>query len=122
VREAAMILNIERKQFEPDVAVLEMAGRICLGSASQQVEWSLAELLKQNQRKIVFDLSGVTVVDSTGVGILVMCHAKVKKAGGNLHIAGANGMVEETLKMTNVDKIMPFYPSLAEAARNFRPA
>ena len=116
-----MILTIERKHLDPDIAILEMAGRICLGSASQQVEWSLAELLKQNRKKIVFDLSGVTVLDSTGVGILVMCHAKVKKAGGSLRIAGANGMVEETLKMTNIDKIMPFYPSLAEAAQNFQP-
>jgi anti-sigma B factor antagonist len=120
--EAAMILNIERKQLDPDITVLEMAGRICLGNASQQVEWSLAEILKQNQKKIVFDLSGVTVLDSTGVGIIVMCHAKVKKAGGDLHIAGASGMVAETLKMTNVDKIIPFYPSLAEAVRNFRRA
>jgi anti-sigma B factor antagonist len=118
--DAAMILSIASKHFDPDIAVLEMAGRICLGSASQQVEWSLADLLKQNQKKIVFDLSGVTVLDSTGVGIIVMCYAKVKKAGGNLRIAGANGMVEETLKMTNVDKIMPFYSSLAEATQNFQ--
>ena len=115
-----MILTIEQKQLDPDIAVLEMAGRICLGSASQQVEWSLANLLKENHKKIVFDLSGVTVLDSTGVGIIVMCHAKVKKAGGSLRIAGANGMVEETFKMTNVDKIIPFYPSLAEASRNFQ--
>jgi anti-sigma B factor antagonist len=115
-----MILTIASKHLDPDISVLEMAGRICLGSASQQVEWSLADLLKQNQKKIVFDLSGVTVLDSTGVGIIVMCYAKVKKAGGNLRIAGANGMVEETLKMTNVDKIMPFYPSLAEATQNFQ--
>jgi len=45
----------------------------------------------------------------------------VKKAGGSLRIAGANGMVEETLKMTNVDKIVPFDSSLAEAAQNFQP-
>ena len=114
-----MILTIEQKQLDPDIAVLEMAGRICLGSASQQVEWSLANLLKENHKKIVFDLSGVTVLDSTGVGIIVMCHAKVKKAGGSLRIAGANGMVEETFKMTNVDKIIPFYPSLAEASQDF---
>ena len=115
-----MILTIECKQLDPDIAVLEMAGRICLGNASQQVEWSLAKLLKENHRKIVFDLSGVTILDSTGVGIIVMCHAKVKRAGGILRIAGANGMVEETLKMTNVDKIMPFYPSLAAASQDFQ--
>jgi anti-sigma B factor antagonist len=116
-----VILTIECKHLDPDIVILEMAGRICLGSASRQVEWSLAELLKQNQKKIVFDLSGVTVLDSTGVGIVVMCYAKVKKAGGSLRITSANGMVEETLKMTNVDKIVPFYSSLADAAQNFQP-
>jgi hypothetical protein len=29
-------------------------------------------------------------------------------------------MVEETLKMTNVDKIMPLYPSLDAASRDFQ--
>ena len=111
-----MILTIERKQLDPDIAVLEMAGRICLGSASQQVEWSLADLLKQNQKKIVFDLSGVTVLDSTGVGIIVMCFGKMKKAGGDLRVAGAKGLVEEVLKMTKVDRIISLYPTAAEAA------
>ncbi len=61
-----MILTLERKTIDPDIVVLEMTGRICLGSDCQKVEWTLAELLQQNQRKIIFDLSGVTVVDSTG--------------------------------------------------------
>jgi anti-anti-sigma factor len=115
-----MILKITRKQIEPDINVLEMQGKICLGSASQEVEWALRDLLKENQRKIIFDLSGITMLDSTGVGIIVMCHAKAKKAGGTLRIAGPNGMVEETLKMTSVDKIMPFFPTVGGASENFQ--
>jgi len=114
-----MILTISQKHLDPDISVLELAGRICLGSSSQEVEWALRDLLKNNQRKIIFDLSGVTMVDSTGVGIVVMCHAKVKKAGGTLRIAGASGMVEETLRMTSVDKIVPFYSTVAGASENF---
>lgn len=115
-----MILKIERKRIEPDIVVLQMAGMICMGSDSQQVEWALAEFLKQNHKKIIFDLSAVTLLDSTGIGILVTCYAKMKKAGGNLRIVGTKGTVEETLKITSVDKIMQFYPSLSEAARDFQ--
>lgn len=115
-----MILNLERKSIEPDIVVLEMTGRICLGSDCQKVEWTLADLLKENQKKIIFDLSGVTVVDSTGVGILVTCHAKARRAGGSLHIACATDMVEETLKLTSVDKIFTLYTSLSEASQNFQ--
>jgi anti-anti-sigma regulatory factor len=44
----------------------------------------------------------------------------MKKAGGSLRVAGTKGMVEETLKITSVDKIMHFYPSLSEASQNFQ--
>ncbi len=114
-----MILTIERKHIEPDIALLQMTGRIVLGSDSMRVEWNVAELLKENQKKVILDLAGVTVVDSTGVGILVMCYAKMKKAGGSLRIAGVNGMVEDTLKLTSVDKLIDCYPSVAEASRGF---
>jgi anti-anti-sigma regulatory factor len=49
----------------------------------------------------------------------MMCYAKLKKAGGALRIAGARGMVEETLDMTSVNKIVRFYPTAAEAAQGF---
>jgi anti-sigma B factor antagonist len=114
-----MILNIERKQIPPDITVLEMTGRIILGNNSRDVELQLTQAINQNLRKVIFDLAGVTILDSTGVGIVVMCHAKLKKAGGELRVAGATGMVEETLRMTSVDKIVHFFPTVAAAAANF---
>lgn len=115
-----MILSIERKKVEPDIAVLEMTGRITMGSDSQKIEWGLAELLKENHKKVIFDLTGVNFLDSSGVGILVMCHARLKKAEGALRIAGARGMVKETLEMTSVNKIVQFYPTTPEAAHGFQ--
>ena len=115
-----MILNVQSKKVEPDIAVLEMTGRITMGNDSQQIEWGLAELLKGNHKKVIFDLTQVTFLDSTGIGILVMCHAKLKKAGGALRIAGARGMVEAMLDLTSVNKIVRFYPTAAEAAQGFQ--
>jgi len=43
-------------------------------------------------------------VDSSGVGILMMCFAKLKKAGGAAYLVGAQGMVEEALAMTSMNK------------------
>src|SRR5271169_7242975 len=115
-----MILNVQRKKVEPDIAVLEMSGRITMGSDSQKIEWGLAELLKDNQKKVIFDLTEVTFLDSSGIGILMMCHAKLKKAGGSLRIAGARGMVEETLNLTSVNKIIRVSPTATEAAQGFQ--
>jgi anti-sigma B factor antagonist len=114
-----MILNIQRKNVEPGIVVLEMIGRIAMGSDSQKIEWGIADLLKENHNKVIFDLSEVTFLDSSGLGILMMCHAKLKKAGGTLHIAGARGMVGETLEITSASKIVRLFPTVAEAATSF---
>jgi anti-sigma B factor antagonist len=114
-----MILSIEHKKIEPDVVVMEMHGRITMGSDSQKIEWGVAQLLKESQKKVILDLSDVCYVDSSGVGILMMCYAKVKKAGGTLALAGAQGMVEEALAMTSVSKIVPLYSTAAGAAKDF---
>jgi anti-sigma B factor antagonist len=115
-----MILNIERKNADPDVAILDMSGRITMGSDSQKIEWALADLLKENHKKVVFDLTHVTFLDSAGIGILMMCHARLKKAGGALHIAGSHGIVQETLDITSVSKIIRSYTNAAEAAQGFQ--
>ena len=114
-----MILNIERKQLPNNVVVFQMNGRIILGNNSRDVELDLAKALNDDLRKIIFDLAGVTLLDSTGVGIIVVCHAKLKKVGGELRVAGATGMVDETLRLTSVDRIVHFYPTVADAASNF---
>jgi len=114
-----MILNIEYKSVDPDIDLFSLTGRLTMGSDSQQVEWNLAKILKENHKKVIFDLAKVNFLDSSGIGILVMCHAKLKKAGGALRIAGAQGMVQQVLEMTSVNKIVEFYPSASEAAKNF---
>jgi anti-sigma B factor antagonist len=70
-------------------------------------------------KKVVFDLSRLDGIDSTGVGIIVVCHAKLQKVGGNLRLAGATGIVLETLQMTHVDKIVSIFPNAEEAGHNF---
>jgi anti-anti-sigma factor len=114
-----MILTINRMQVAPDIEVLQMVGRIVLGNDAKAVEWKLDEFLKEGCKKVIFDLGGVTVLDSTGVGILVVCFARMKKAGGTLHIAGAQGMVEQTLRMTNVDRLIELYPTVPDAVSHF---
>lgn len=113
------MLTIEKKVLPPDVVLLEIAGRIVLGRECQSVEWQVQDLLKANQKKVILDLSKVNMVDSTGVGIVVMCLARLKKAGGELRIAGATGKVEEVFRLTNIDKVTPLYPTAAAAAEKF---
>jgi len=109
------MLEIQKKTIEPEIVILEITGRLTMGRDCQQLEWSTEALVRDNQKKIVFDLSGVTHIDSTGVGIIVMSAGQIKQAGGQLHVC-ANGPVEKVLKLTNVDKVVSLHGTVASAA------
>jgi anti-sigma B factor antagonist len=114
-----MPLTIQTKHLQPDIVVMEMTGRITLGNDCRQVEWTTNKLVAEKQRKIIFDLTGITHVDSTGIGIIVTVAGQMKKAGGELRVAGANGHVEQLLKMTSVDQIVGLHPTTVAAAASF---
>jgi anti-anti-sigma factor len=90
-----------------------------MGNNSRDVELKLAEILHENAKKIIFDLTGVTIIDSTGIGIIVLSQGKIVKEGGALHIAGVTDFVRDVFKMTSVDKLIQLYPTVAEAAAAF---
>lgn len=114
-----MPLVIQSKQLHPDIMVLEMTGKITMGNDCRQVEWTTQKLVAADKKKIIFDLTGVTHIDSTGIGIIVMVAGQMKKAGGGLRVAAANQHIEQLLKMTNVDQIVGLHPTTEAAAAGF---
>jgi anti-sigma B factor antagonist len=114
------MLEIQTKQLPPDIVVLEITGRITIGRECKQLEWAVDSLVREKQqKKIILDLSGVTHMDSTGIGIIVLSAGQVKQAGGELRLAGANKHIQHVLKITSVDKIVHWNPTVSEAAVGF---
>ena len=109
-------LEIKKKEITPGIVVLELTGRITMGPDCWQIEKEVGQLLSQNQKHIILDLSGISIVDSTGIGQIVRCLSKLKNSGGSLRLAGLKGMVEGVFKMTRVDQAIGIYPTVVEAA------
>ena len=84
------MLEIQTRNLPPDIVVLEIAGRVMIGKECQQLESAIDALRAQQNKKIILDLSGVTHLDSTGVGIIVMSAGQVKQAGGELRLVVTN--------------------------------
>jgi hypothetical protein len=55
------MLEIQTKQLQPDIVVLEIAGRITIGRDCKHLEWAVDSLVREQRKKIIFDLTGVMV-------------------------------------------------------------
>jgi anti-sigma B factor antagonist len=116
-----MALRIQTRKIEPDIVVVEFAGRFTLASEeSQHIESRLNKLLSEYKEKLIFDLTGVERIDSTGVGILIYCFPTVKRAGGRLRLVDARGAVNKQFEATRLNKIFRVYPTVEAACAGFR--
>ena len=114
-----MILEITKGQLKDGIAVLTLRGSIHTGPDCRRVEQEVEALVHANQTRAIFDLTGITHIDSSAIGTVVRCFSKLKNAGGMLRLAGCNGMIESSLKLTKVDKVIAIFPNASSAAEDF---
>jgi anti-anti-sigma factor len=109
-------MPIETKQLDSGIAVVTISGRLVLGKDEERLETVTGELIKQGQKRFVFDISALDYADSSGIGTLVACLTNIKKAGGDLRMAGANVRMMRLFQMTGVQSLISLYPTVAAAA------
>jgi anti-sigma B factor antagonist len=110
-----MLLQIETRRIAPDITLVELAGKIALGRESSKIETLVQDLLRQNEKKLVFDVSRVDHIDSTGIGIMAYCFGTLNRSGGEMRLAGATGKVLHLLQITHLDRVLPLDASVEAA-------
>ena len=60
-----------------------------------------------NVKQVIIDLSGVTFMDSTGIGFLIGRYKTIKKFGVNVYLTGASISTEKVMQLAGLYSIMP---------------
>jgi anti-sigma B factor antagonist len=110
-----MVLKIEKRQLENSVTVIEIGGRISLGRDSGHIEPEVVGAITEGATTIILDLTGVTHLDSTGIGIMTYCYGKATQKGAALSIVGAKENILELFRMTRLLNVIPFFPDVNSA-------
>ena len=102
-----------------DVTVLRFAeGSQLLASSLELTE--LSNVIRvQNDTKVLIDLSRVSRIDSTGLGVLMHCYAHAVKNAGALKLLNADAPVRRVLNVTKIDSILPMFEDEAAAIASF---
>lgn len=70
---------------------------------------------KQNVKNVIFDMSQVEFMDSSGIGMIIGRYMKVKYSGGKVSVAGVSDGIDRILRMSGVYKIISKYDSVRDA-------
>ena len=110
-----MDLSIEHKQIAPATRVVAISGNLLLGPGCLELEALVPQLIADGARNLVFDLSKMTRIDSTGIGRFIDTYGRLRQSGGQMRMAGAEGTVRDAFRLTRLDTVFPFYPTVEEA-------
>jgi anti-sigma B factor antagonist len=113
--------NITSKETE-GVSVVSFNGRIVLGFESAAFRECVKSLLSNGRKKIVLNMSNVTYIDSSGLGMLVALHVSARSQSAELHLSNLGAKFKDVLQLTRLFTVFNVYSTEVEAIRGFRPA
>lgn len=107
-----------RIRQEGSVTLLDLSGRLT-SFETVALREAVAQLLKQQRKHIVLNLSALRYLDSSGIGELARNYVSVIKQGGQIKVVGLSSKVEEVLKITQLYQVFPEFPSEEDAVNSF---
>ncbi len=86
--------------------ILDLEGPLLLGAPQQDLRRTVEELAANDTKRIALNLSGVTHMDSSGIGELVRAFTTMRNNGGRLLLFAPNKQVVMLLKMVRLDTVL----------------
>jgi anti-sigma B factor antagonist len=117
-KEACVQLKLTVRTIE-NVVVVDCAGRIVFGEESADLRDTVKMVVTQSKR-IILNLSGVTYIDSGGLGTLVALYTTARNNGGAIKLANLTQRVGDLLQVTKLVTIFDVYDSEEQALQSFR--
>jgi anti-sigma B factor antagonist len=101
------------------VSIVDISGRIVLGTESAALRSMVSDLLAKGHKKILLNLAEVNYIDSTGLGHLVSAFTTVRKGGGELKLLKLTNKVHDLMQITRLYTVFDIRDDEAEAIKSF---
>ena len=102
-----------------DVVIVDLEGKLTAGLGDQILRDTLDELLAESWRKILLNLSGVSFMDSAGLGELVAGLKTARSLGAELKVLKASERVRNTMSLPRLLPLFEVFEDEQEAIRRF---
>ena len=112
-------LNIRERQAG-DVTILDLEGKITIGEGNVALRTAVRRLVQEGKKKVLLNLSGVSYMDSSGIGELVSSHTTISREQGQLKMLGLGEKIKELLVITKLLTVFDTYSTEAEALNSFK--
>ena len=106
----AIEFRIDAEPVDDTTHVVSVTGEIDLFTAPE-FKQRISEPIDAGKARIVVDLSGVSFIDSSSLGVLIGAHKRLKLRDGSLVIVCDDRAIVNTFKITGLDEVFEIVPT-----------
>lgn len=106
--------TIDVQEYQDTLLVTVLEKRIYLG-ITDVFRQEVQALLNRDENEIVFDLQNVSVMNSSGLGVLIMARDAMSKKSGKVKLANLQTLMQEIFTRMRLDTLFSIYPDVKEA-------
>jgi anti-sigma B factor antagonist len=104
------------------VTIVDLEGRASIGPNTDRLDRELRKLAAAGVRKILVNLAGLTMMDSSGIATIAGTYVSLVREGGSLKLMRPSDRVREVLTVMRILNSIPTFEDEAAALASFRPA
>jgi len=78
------------------------------------------EIFKSTTKNVIFDIRGLSFMDSSGIGIIAGRYKNISSLKGKTAIVSSNPQINKILEMSGIFKIIPLVSTVEEAVKELQ--
>lgn len=107
-------------EVENNILVVYLDGELDHHSAEEVREDIDTAIDSKNIKNLVFELSNMKFMDSSGIGVVIGRYKKISSIGGKVGVVISNPHIDRIFQMAGIYKIIHKYSTKEEALANMQ--
>jgi anti-sigma B factor antagonist len=104
------------------IGIIEVKGSLVGGEETDELRNAVADFVEQGNKQLIIDLSKVTYLNSTAIGVLVQAHTTYSKNKGHVTLCGINKSINNIFVITKLTMVFDVVETRDDAVKAFEMA
>lgn len=111
--------DLATSTLDDGIRLIAVRGEIDLFTA-HDVRRAGTEAIDEGAQRVIVDLTDVTFLDSTGLGVLIGLAKRLRPGGGGIAVVNVDDTIATTFSITGLDDMIPVVETREDAVEALR--
>ena len=113
-------MSVKTSTLDGGIGLIEVKGSLVGGDETDKLRQSISGFVDREYSKLLIDMSDVTYLNSTAIGVLMHGHASYAKRSWQLKLCGINKNIDSIFVITKLTLVFDVHDTRKAALASFK--